>query len=176
MSKERKQVQQSKKWIVNALLELMQEKPFNEITIKEISQQADLHRRTFYRHFSTKEDVLDHKIAQMISEYTPHLLNTSDLTGPKIIQLHFEFLEEHIDFLKLLKKDNLFGYLLSKYNHYGPIIYEKITPNSSDSVEETSFMSIFKTGGFWNIVSYWVEQEKRQKPGEMAKLMAKFII
>lgn len=48
----------SKEWLANALLELMKNKPFREISISEIAEKADLSRRTFYRSFSSKEEVI----------------------------------------------------------------------------------------------------------------------
>nr|WP_319487342.1 IS3 family transposase [uncultured Caproiciproducens sp.] len=48
----------SKEWLTKALLELMKNKPFQEISISEIAEKADLSRRTFYRSFSSKEEVI----------------------------------------------------------------------------------------------------------------------
>ena len=49
---------QSKKWIIDALLELMSRKAYHLITVREISSKALIDRRTFYRHFECKDDVL----------------------------------------------------------------------------------------------------------------------
>ena len=50
--------EQSKKKISKALLTIMKQYDFKEITITQISQEAKLSRKTFYRLFSSKEDVL----------------------------------------------------------------------------------------------------------------------
>ena len=44
--------------ITQALIELMDEKPFENISITEVVQRAGVGRSSFYRHFSSKEDVL----------------------------------------------------------------------------------------------------------------------
>ncbi|ALS00205.1 hypothetical protein ATZ33_02080 [Enterococcus silesiacus] len=173
MKKNRKQVQESKQWIVDSLLALMAEQNIQTITVQQIAEKSDLHRRTFYRHFTSKEDVLDYKIQQMMDNYIPLILTTPDLTESKIVQLHFNFLEEHIDFLKILKRNNLFSYLLEKYNYYAPILYDRLSIQTTNPVELT-FVSAFKAGGFWNVVSHWIDQENRLKPEEIAKLMEKF--
>ena len=51
---------QSQAWLTEALLRLMERKPFAEITVTEITQKAGLSRRTFYRIFTTREEVLAH--------------------------------------------------------------------------------------------------------------------
>src|SRR5258706_9852261 len=41
-----------------ALIELMQEKPFDAITVQEVLDRAGVSRSTFYQHFSDKDDLL----------------------------------------------------------------------------------------------------------------------
>lgn len=53
----------------NCLLETMQTTPFDEITVRSICQQAGLSRKTFYRLFGSKEDVLHALIDQTIINY-----------------------------------------------------------------------------------------------------------
>ena len=48
-----------------ALIELMQEKPFHKITIKEICEQADLNRTTFYLHYTDQTALLNEIITLM---------------------------------------------------------------------------------------------------------------
>lgn len=50
-------VWQSRTWLMDALAALMEEKKFEEITVVEICRRADLSRRTFYRNYSSKEDL-----------------------------------------------------------------------------------------------------------------------
>ena len=57
--------ERSKKWIVSALLKLMKTKPYEEITVQEISDEADLVRRTFYRNFTSKNAILSYISDQM---------------------------------------------------------------------------------------------------------------
>lgn len=44
--------------ILAAMVELIGEKPWVEITVSDIVDRADVARSTFYKHFSSKEDVL----------------------------------------------------------------------------------------------------------------------
>ena len=49
----------SKKIIAEVLLRLMTQYPYAEITVKHILLEAGISRKTFYRNFSSKDDVLD---------------------------------------------------------------------------------------------------------------------
>ena len=60
---------QSKQWILKALLVLMAEKDFSKITVKELAKRADLDRKTFYRNFNSKEEVLYLILEEMCQRY-----------------------------------------------------------------------------------------------------------
>lgn len=63
--------------VENALLELMQEKPLDTISISELSERADINRKTFYNNYTSIEDVLseiNHRITGYILEALPEKL------------------------------------------------------------------------------------------------------
>ena len=59
----------SKNEITEALLSLMQNAPYNEISVKQIIMEARLARKTFYRNFESKDDVLISYLKGIIREY-----------------------------------------------------------------------------------------------------------
>ncbi|MCR5732697.1 MAG: TetR/AcrR family transcriptional regulator [Sphaerochaetaceae bacterium] len=58
----------SKALIRNALIALMREKPFEDITVTDIVGRADINRGTFYAHFKSPGDVLDRIQTDAVSE------------------------------------------------------------------------------------------------------------
>lgn len=52
-------VKYTKMVLKKALLELMQRKPINKITVKEVCERAELNRATFYAHYSDCFDLLE---------------------------------------------------------------------------------------------------------------------
>ncbi|MCB0141244.1 MAG: helix-turn-helix transcriptional regulator, partial [Caldilineaceae bacterium] len=53
-----RRVRRSRKLLGEALLELVVEKPFGDITVQDIADRADMNRATFYLHFQSKEELL----------------------------------------------------------------------------------------------------------------------
>ena len=53
-----KQVQRTRSWIFDALMLLMDEKPYEEITVSDIAEKAGVARPTFYRNFNDKDEVV----------------------------------------------------------------------------------------------------------------------
>ncbi|MBQ4270496.1 MAG: TetR/AcrR family transcriptional regulator, partial [Clostridiales bacterium] len=60
----------SRNEIQDALLKLMEIYPYQEISVKQIILETSLARRTFYRNFNSKDDVLDAIITEKIFEYS----------------------------------------------------------------------------------------------------------
>lgn len=58
MERGQRQAERSKQAFITALLELLRQTPYQNITVDEIAAHANLGRSTFYRHFQSKADVL----------------------------------------------------------------------------------------------------------------------
>lgn len=52
----------------DALLALMNEKDFKEISVSDIVRAADLNRGTFYKHYQYKEDILNEIMDEVITD------------------------------------------------------------------------------------------------------------
>lgn len=59
MKKNDARVRYTKLVLKNALLKLMQTKPINKITVKEVCELAGLNRATFYAHYGNCFDLLE---------------------------------------------------------------------------------------------------------------------
>ncbi|MFB5679056.1 TetR/AcrR family transcriptional regulator [Paenibacillus terreus] len=61
-------VRRTHKLLYNALLDLMEKQPFENITVKQICDSAMVHRTTFYTHFNDKFDLLTRALRQIAEE------------------------------------------------------------------------------------------------------------
>ena len=52
-------VQKTKKAIQDALFSLLNEKPINKITIKELADTANVNRKTFYAHYNSIDGIVN---------------------------------------------------------------------------------------------------------------------
>lgn len=108
----------SKTLIRKALLDLLDEKPFDRITITDIVRKANINRGTFYLHFSDIHDVLHHIVIGVVDELVHELekLDNDDIESSPI--LLFEaisaFLERDIDFYKKLARLDISGFVITE--------------------------------------------------------------
>lgn len=168
--RERPQKAASREWITSALLTLMEEKPYRQITISELSQRADLARRTFYRHFKSIDDVLYFYLDKINDEYIDFVIKSGPPAGslPHTVLLHFTFWENYKWFLTLLKKNDLLFLLLQRFVLD---VKKKMIKRPLSRKEE--YIYFFITGGQWQLLIQWVEDGAEFTPQEMAEIGVK---
>ena len=93
----------SKEMIVDAMLTIMKQYDYREITITQIAQEADLSRKTFYRLFRDKEEVLMHLFESLYQECIGQLKKREVQHYWDVVQCYFDFWEERRDILMLMK-------------------------------------------------------------------------
>lgn len=93
----------SKRMIISALADLLQEKPLDKITVTDVVNRAQINRGTFYAHFADIPDVINHlimgvfsTIQRAISEEPKQL---SDIPHVLLERIQ-SFLEEDMEFCK----------------------------------------------------------------------------
>ncbi|MBF4691876.1 TetR/AcrR family transcriptional regulator [Fusibacter ferrireducens] len=176
-SKENPSARRSKQMLVSALLKLMEKEEFHLITIQEITDEAVLSRRTFYRHFTQKEDILNYHFEAISDQYVQMLMEADDLKLPTISKVLFTFWAQHIDMLRLLHKHNLLFLVLLSMNKQLPLIYDyfKTQRYEFGDVESTRYALAYSAGGFWNMLVLWLEEDTPKTPEALSEIIAKAI-
>ena len=93
------------------MLDLLKRKEYAGITINMIADNAQLGRRTFYRHFDTKDEAMKYITELLMSEFANHIKSNKAKGFEEILTAYFEFWEQYIDILLLLKKAHLLHFI-----------------------------------------------------------------
>lgn len=120
--KEDLRIRRTKRGIKDAFLELLEKKPIDDITISEIAKVAGVNRKTFYRHYPTKyqimEDIIDDSLNDLIFE----------LENEHYFSSHLIFYDVMVCMIRAAKKNSngkLFIYLR------GSVWYEAVTERTA---------------------------------------------
>lgn len=159
----------SQSCFIDALLALMEKRPYSEITITELSEYAQYDRRTFYRHFKTKDDVLCLHCATLLNEMAVIINQKGQLTPYSGFLSYFEFWSKHTDFLSLLDRHNLLGFLGDKleyllYQYVGKLVHDDLPDKLAETSEFSQFAFLFTQGGLWYVLVFWVRTGMKQSP------------
>ena len=95
--KPNKQSERTKTWIFDALLLLMDEKPYAKINISDITKRAGIARTTFYRNYENKNDIVfDYfKNTMSIKSLNTGKTNNDNRSNTIIITLDYKYITEH---------------------------------------------------------------------------------
>ena len=165
----------SKQQITDALLKLMEDHPYNEITVKQIILETDLVRKTFYRNFSSKDDVLSSYINTIVLDYCDALLDQPD---PLVVI--FDFCEKNRKLLDLLNKNNMMHILLLRLNEIIPELNDKADLSRNPFKKmigdlEPDYLIAFNVGAMWNVIFKWVERGMTEPLEDIRDLLRKYI-
>lgn len=99
----------SREAIVQAFLYLLPRKGFDKLTVREIADQAQLNRVTFYQHYKDKYDLLEQCAKHYVDEMLKGNMNV-DLKS--LIHRSFLYVQKHQEeLLKLSQKEVVYALL-----------------------------------------------------------------
>ena len=153
--------EQSKKKIANALLVVLQQYDYKEITITQLTQEAKLSRKTFYRLFTYKEDVLSYLFENLYIECFEQIKSQHTQCYWDIVQCYFDFWEERKALLHIFRQSTLLPVLFDGAYKYSFSIFEYV--RSKDVVEQLSeqlpYLLEYSIGGMHSMLLKWVEND-----------------
>ena len=175
MSQDRR-VRKTQTAIKDVLITLLEKKRFEEITIQEISNLADVNRSTFYTHFIDKYDLLDKMENEKIDEIRSFLessknddeLKISESQLRETMDFVINSIGEHLDFYKLM-------FNLGKESNLHEKLYELLTGhlnhvvNDNDKIRDITFpyFMSYVSGAGLSLIRHWVEDENRISKEEL---------
>mgnify|MGYP002619860690 CR=1 FL=1 len=167
--------------IRNALIQLMEEKGFEAVTIKDITEKARINRSTFYAHYQDKYHCLSsHENEFMkgildIAKRHASIRGTDDDSLPIAIDI-FQYFHKHRDFLKALlspKGDPAFQSRLKQA--MWEQLYERTAAARSRPKRapiSPEYVATYISGAHLSVIQYWLNNGCKESPEEMARVLS----
>lgn len=177
-----RRIRKTKKALKEGLTELMKEKSFLDITVRELAEKVDINRGTFYLHYkdifdmvSQIEEEIFQEFQLAISAHNPVKMNGQPL--PLLIEI-FEILKENaiictallsehgdiifVERLKQLIKINAFN----AWRHLF----------SNKNADKFEYFYSYMLSGCIGLFTAWLQNGLKEKPKEMAILTQDMIL
>lgn len=166
----------SKKQITDALLKLMEKYPYNEISVKQIVLETDLVRKTFYRNFDSKDDVLYSYIRCILLDYFDIVNNARG----DVLTTIFEFADRNRDLLLLLDKNDMLHVVLQCLNSFSAEILRNQNKELNPFYKlfdglDSDYLVALNIGAIWNVISLWVHRGMKEDPEYVRGTIAAYI-
>ena len=159
----------------NALLILLKQYTYKEITITQIAQEANLSRKTFYRTFSSKEELLTHLFESLYKECENEIKNKKAQHYWDVVQCYFDFWESHKELLDLFNQSSLLPLFFDDAYHYSFHIFEYIhSKEVSDYLSnELPYLLAYSVGGMHSMLLRWVEDDMKIASNKIISILKK---
>ena len=164
----------------DALIALMQEKPFDTITVQEVLDRAHVSRSTFYTHYSDKDDLLMSDAEEFFEAISMALSahgDKSDRVFP--VQEFFTHLSDVQPFFKALVKSGKFQENMElARGHFARGIERRLSElPRSKSIPPNQLPAIAFThaGALLSLLTWWLDRGMRESPVEMDELFHRMV-
>ena len=107
-------VRYTKQVLKNTLLGLLEKKPINRITVKEVCDIAQINRATFYSHYTDCFDLLEKIENEFMKEYETSLSYIEGLDVRKMVLAIYDMIDNNIELCKVLVFGNTNYSLIKK--------------------------------------------------------------
>lgn len=170
-----RRIRKTKSQLRNGLAKLLHEKSIHEITVKELVEEVDINRSTFYLHYSDIYQMMESIEQELMQEIAdafqlhPGVAKTED-TLP-FIRTIFSIIGEHKEVYSALigtHGDMAFIYEMEKFMAENCLVMKK--RYKKEHKENLEYIYAFCLAGCVGLVKSWIHGERTETPEEMADL------
>jgi len=164
----------------DALITLMQEKPFDTITVQDVLDRAHVSRSTFYAHYSDKDDLLMSDADEFFEALSTALSahgDKSDRVFP--VAEFFTHLADVQPFYKALVKSGRFQENMElARGHFARGIERRLSelPRARGiPANELAAIAFTHAGALLSLLAWWLDRGMREAPEQMDELFHRMV-
>jgi len=180
-NKQDRRSQRTRQMVLSAMSELLREKRYEAITVRDILHRADIGSSTFYTHFFDKEDVqaslMEHMLDQLIQPSARSEASDQEILPSLQLFRHFQ---EHAQQLQIFSR-----------GRRESILWEMIEITLSRSIEQTllsrsakkyplaappAAIAHYLAGAFLSLLRWWLDADMSFSPEQMTEIFQRLVL
>ncbi len=174
-----RRLRRTKSAIKTALLTLMKDKPLSKISVSELTELADVNRKTFYNHYSDLKDVL----AEIENEFLETIFDIidrdniwNDIENPNLF-LHklFCVIEQNISLLRLLMESGEHIHLIFSFRKELRRLWSEQIFTKGTNPAELTFLMDFVASGVVAVLESWAKDPSAMSLSELSDFTGKIV-
>lgn len=184
MKKEDLRAKKTKRAIRNAFIELVKEKGYNNMSVSDIAERAEINRNTFYLHYESKDQLVESLIKDLLESQSEKMLKVStrivkDRQHVRKIYLFIAFkallnlLISEEQFYKIcLVDDALSGYI----GKMGYMLKKELFLFFDIKTYQDEMLAEYTFAGFWGAIKTWlISPDAVKKIDETASMLSNLV-
>lgn len=177
MRKIDRRVLRTRELLQKTLIELIQEHEYDEITIQDIVDRANIGRTTFYLHYNSKDDLFTNCHKSMINKFDSRILyslSRQELLSPETPQgmiAAFKHLQEGRTYLYPIFQNRE---SLRKMRDWNAQYIETMLRTDfieSDSLIPFDVLANYLAGAQLTLLHWWLEKRRPYAPEKLAQIL-----
>jgi len=174
MEKTDRRILRTRQMITESLLNLLMQKKFNDITIQEITDEANVGRATFYLHYRSKEECLIQLLTQGFDSLVAGIDQTvgsqnKDMIA--VVEQIFIHTAHHRKLYLALLGDYQSANVLADVQNYirGKMLLNTSAPPGLDPIFHQA-IATYLTGALLTLLMWWLQEEPPLSTHEAARI------
>jgi AcrR family transcriptional regulator len=172
-----RRILRTRKMLWEALIALIEEKDFSEITIQDIADRANVNRVTFYLHYRDKQDLLVKSVEVILEELTS---KTCPLIGenfrldiaPQGLTMVFQTIAENAKFYRNLLSAKGIPFLVDRLRKFLVELtiqrFRLVMAPENQAPISLEIVAEYIAGSMIGLITWWLENDMPIPPKEFA--------
>jgi AcrR family transcriptional regulator len=163
-----RRIRKTRRAVEDAVINLINRMELEEITVGDITDEADIHRTTFYKHYRDKDDLVDQLLIRAAAELTDlckfHIEHQGPIVpseAPPSLVTVFELIEERKDFYRHLFGPNAPALFVERFRIGNEANAVEIFQHRSESIPAPDVPASLRARSaaviIYAAVSWWIE-------------------
>ena len=176
-----RRVLRTKKNIRQTFLQLLSEKSLTQLTVKELSERADINRKTFYMYYSNIEEILseleDELVQKLVLVFEKELFERETFDSYSFFENLNLAIQEDIELYRTLNHADLLPHLILRAkNALIDVFFRKYNiPADSDS-ERYILYAEYAASGILSMYTKWFSNDFHMSLEELTKTAAEITL
>jgi len=157
--------------IFTALMILMEQKKFNEISITEVAKKAGVSRMAFYRNYNIMEDIISSHLDEFFKDYSEQVLSGEKTNNYQGVCTYFSYFRKQEKLITNLNNSKLTYLILEKCTGFFQSLLKDVVCEKLYSIEKERYTIEFLSGGIYKILIEWAKSGMKESDENMAKIL-----
>lgn len=169
---ENQRVRLSKQLLKDSLIRLLHEKNIHTISVREICENAQINRTTFYKYYGSQYDLLESIENELLANIDGYLGPSNDDNYHNRLRMVLAYVMDNIELCQLLFNNNVdpeFPGRLISLPRIQEMLSQQLTGRHSE--DEVKYISCFIVNGGFGIMRQWINAENPEPPNSIASLI-----
>ncbi len=175
-------VKRTRRLLRDALVSLILEKDFASISIKDVTERAEVAYITFFRHFESLDQLLMEILDDGLGELQDHIETLAKQSETSALEtegmLIFEYIGQKADLFRILFKSQSVTRVRKKVVRNIAAIFQKscLPLARSGNPMATAILSNHIATSLLALVEWWLDNNMKPAPAQMGKIYKSLII